>query len=95
MLAEKIRPLNHHILVKRDVEEAVSPGGIILGEKAYDTGRVIAVGPGLKNKKGTRDSMWDIHPGMQIAFSPRGNNKVGDLVMIRRDAVIGEIEEAA
>lgn len=51
----KIKPLSNRVLVKRlDAEDSVK-GGIILpdsAKKKQETAKVIAVGPGLKDKEG-------------------------------------------
>jgi co-chaperonin GroES (HSP10) len=99
-----IAPRNDFIFL-RQVKETMSPGGIVLvkaerkwaAEGAeHNEGVVVAVGPGKMNKKGARESMWGIAPGDLIAFSPSGNFKQRvegeELVVIRRDSVIGVME---
>jgi len=98
-MSTSIRPMNDFVFVLKESKERVSAGGIVLGEQEYDTGRVVAVGPGKLSKRGRRDSMWSLAPGQLIAFSPNGNwrQKVDgeDLTVIRRDSVIGIVEGVA
>ena len=104
----KILPKNDFVFV-REVKEMVSPGGIALPDSVVNKtwsadndgkkGVVVAVGPGKLNKKGWRESMWGLHPGQQIVFSPHGNmtQVVGgeELTVIRRDSIFGEVTNAA
>jgi co-chaperonin GroES (HSP10) len=92
------RALNDFVYIRKS-PEALTKGGIMLLEKTYDEGVVIAVGPGLKRRKdGRRESMWDVQPGQRVTFSPNGNNQQRvdgeDLVVIRRDSLIGLVEGA-
>lgn len=99
-----IRPLANHILVRRDAQDAMSPGGIALIArvdtefvKEIVTGEVVAVGPGAFDKKGRRETMWGLAPGDRVSFSPVGSVSIpGDgLTMIKRDSVIGALEDRA
>lgn len=105
MRADVIQPMNDFVFV-RPLEETVSPGGIVLAKderpwsadnREHKEGVVVAVGPGKLNKHGRRESMWGLAPGQRIAYSPNGNfiQSVDgeDLVVIRRDSVIGEKED--
>nr|WKF58820.1 10 kDa chaperonin [Paraburkholderia busanensis] len=95
-----IRPLNDRIAVREIKPPTVSPGGIFIGEyvdeglsKEIVVGEVVAVGPGLKNSKGGRESMWGITAGQIVQFSPVCSHKETvdgeEITIIRRDSVIG------
>ena len=56
----KLRPLGDRILVQRDKNEEKNIGGIILPDSAQskqDTGTVLAIGPGKKDKDGKKVPM--------------------------------------
>jgi co-chaperonin GroES (HSP10) len=95
-----IQPLNDRIAVKQFKPSEISAGGIFVGEYVDDgfvkeivTGQVVAVGPGMKNASGGRDSMWGISPGQIVRYSPVGSVTQEldgeEITFIRRDAVIG------
>lgn len=92
-----IRAMGDHVFIRKESLERVSAGGIILRAQEYDEGVVVAVGPGKIGKKGARESMWGIHPGQRVAFSPQGNHrqKVNgeEVVVVRRDSIIGEVND--
>lgn len=70
MSTKKIKPLGNRIVVKRE-EAKTSKGGILLPEKAQEKsrrGKVIAVGPGKIDDKGSTQSI-DLKVGDQILFS--------------------------
>lgn len=103
-----IKPLNDFVFVRETQPPAMSPGGIVLilkertwsvDDQDHKEGTVVAVGPGKVGKKGVRESMWGLEPGRVVAFSPNGNFKQRidgeELTVIRRDSVIGFLEEAA
>jgi co-chaperonin GroES (HSP10) len=79
------------------IKPLATAGGIFLGENEENTGEVIAVGPGKWGKNGKRETMWGLKPGDRVVFSPNGNFPVKvdgeELVMVRRDAIIGEVGE--
>lgn len=95
-----IRPLNDRIAVREIKPPTTSAGGIFIGEHFDDglvkeivVGEVLAVGPGMKNAKGGRDSMWGLAPGQIVKYSPVcGHKEIVDgeeVTIIRRDSVIG------
>jgi len=75
----KIRPLSDHILIEPIKEEEKTKSGILLPETADkerpEQGRVIAVGPGKKNKKGEYISL-DVKPGQRVLFTKYGPNEI-------------------
>ena len=67
---KKVKPLGNRILVRRS-EVTTTKNGIILPESAQEKprqGEVIAVGPGLPNKKGELISLA-VNVGDQVLFS--------------------------
>lgn len=94
-----IRPLRNWLCIKPDECATKSEGGILLPPKELErdeiaSGTVLAVGPGELTRKGTRETMWDIRVGNRVRYSQRGSVSTNDcgnpVLMIRRDAVIGE-----
>ena len=75
----KIKPLSDHILIEPIKEEEKTKSGILLPETADkerpEQGRVIAVGPGKKNKKGEYISL-DVKPGQRVLFTKYGPNEI-------------------
>jgi chaperonin GroES len=71
---ERIQLLGHRILVKPDPPEDRSKGGIWVPDKAKKptgTGIVVAMGPGLLMKDGSRYPMPAVKPGDRVVFSAR------------------------
>lgn len=105
----EIKPLGNQILVKRDSEEAVSPGGIVIPETAHNSkvprgrGVVIAVGPGKRRKKDGKREPMDVQIGQRVIFSKFSGDKVrddlamsdaeSDLVLISEDQVMCVMED--
>lgn len=75
----RIKPLSDHILIEPIKEEEKTKSGILLPETADkerpEQGRVIAVGPGKKNKKGEYISL-DVKPGQRVLFTKYGPNEI-------------------
>ncbi len=94
-----LKPMNDFVFVRKKQVDKFSESGLFLGRSDYDTGEVVAVGPGKRKKNGDFDTMWGLAPGMEIAFSPNGNHKQRvdgeELFVIRRDSVIGIVEPEA
>ena len=94
----KIRPLQDRILVER-IEEEVKKGGIIIPDSAKEKpqqGKVIAVGPGRVDEKGTRIPM-EVKKGDIILFGKYSGNeiRIGDdeHLIMREDDVLAVIEK--
>ena len=68
-----LKPLNDHLFIEPIAEEKMTKSGIVLPESAEKEkpikGRVVAVGPGKLNEKGSRVKM---------------SVKVGDLVLFKK-----------
>jgi chaperonin GroES len=75
----KIKPLADHILIEPIKEEERTKTGILLPETAEkerpEQGKVIAVGPGKKNKKGEYVPL-DVKPGQKVLFTKYGPNEI-------------------
>ena len=75
----KIKPLSDHILIEPIKEEEKTKTGILLPETAEkerpEQGKVIAVGPGRKNKKGEYIPL-DVNPGQKVLFTKYGPNEI-------------------
>lgn len=74
----KIRPMNNRILVKREEEETITKGGIIIPDTAKEKpqkGTVIAVGPGLKDEKGLRVPL-EVKEGDSVLFSKYAGSEI-------------------
>lgn len=72
MLAEKValRPIGTRLIVKREDEEDVTPGGIVLPDQAKEMksrGRVVAVGSGRLLEDGTRVPL-EVQEGDTVHF---------------------------
>jgi chaperonin GroES len=94
----KIRPLQDRILVER-IEEVVKKGGIIIPDSAKEKpqqGKVIAVGPGRVDEKGSRIAM-EVKKGDTILFGKYSGNeiRIGDEehLIMREDDVLAVIEK--
>lgn len=71
---EVLRPINDRVLARRYLEEAVTPGGIIIPDNAQKTSqraKVVAVGAGRKLADGSRLPI---------------DCKVGDFILIGKHA---------
>lgn len=104
-----IRPLQDQLLVRRDPEDEVSPGGIIIPDAANNPklprgrGVVLAVGPGLKSEKDGSYEPMDVKVGDRVVFSKLSGDKVrddlaqqdvdDDLLLIRESEVIAILED--
>jgi len=74
-----IKPISDHILIEPIKEEEKTKTGILLPETAEkerpEQGRVIAVGPGKKNKKGEHVSL-EVKPGQKVLFTKYGPTEI-------------------
>ncbi len=95
----QLKPLGDRVLVERiDQEEKVSPGGIIIPDTAKEKptkGRVVAVGPGKRDKDGNRIPM-EIKVGDEIVFGKWGGNEIKmdgkEYLLLKEDDIYGIIE---
>ena len=95
----EIKPLSDHILIEPIKEEEKTKTGILLPETADkekpEQGRVIAVGPGRKNKKGEYTPL-DIKPGQKVLFTKYGPNEIKvddkEYLIAREEDILAIIE---
>ncbi len=94
----KIKPLHDHILVER-LEEEEKKSGIIIPDTAKEKpqqGKVIEVGDGRRDEKGTRISM-DVKKGDTILFGKYSGTEVkidnNEYIIIREEEVLGIIQK--
>ena len=94
----KIRPLHDRLVVRRQEEETVSSGGIVLPGSATEKpnqGEVIAVGPGRLLDNGEVRPL-DIKEGDKVIFGPYGSNTVKvdgeELLILSENDVFGVLE---
>jgi len=95
----KIRPLQDRIIIKRMEGEEKTKGGIIIPDSAKEKpmeGKVIAVGPGKLNEKGTRVAP-EVKPGNIILFGKYAGTEIKidgeEHLILREDDIMGIIEK--
>ncbi len=75
----KIQPLSDHVLIEPSKKEEKTESGILLPETVNkekpEQGKVVAVGPGKKNKKGKRLPM-EVEKGQKVLFTKYGPNEI-------------------
>ena len=96
-MAQRVKPLQDRILVKRLAEEAKSKGGIIIPDTAKEKpqrGKVVAVGPG-KREDGKVHPL-DVKTGDTILFAKYAGTEIQlggeDHLILREDDVLGVVE---
>jgi chaperonin GroES len=86
-----LQPLNDRLIVEALEEEESTVSGIVLPDTAREKpqrGRVLAVGPGARDKDGKRIEM-DVADGDEIVFSKYGGTEIklgADEVLILRES---------
>lgn len=92
--ASTVKPLSDRILVKIQVAEEKTTGGIFLPEAAKEkpqVGEVVSVGAGKFNDNGTRSSV-DIEVGASVLYSKYAGTdlKIGneDYVLLREQDIL-------
>ncbi|MDP9084415.1 MAG: co-chaperone GroES [Pseudomonadota bacterium] len=92
-----IRPLHDRLVVKREVEERKSPGGIVIPDTATEKpvfGKVIAVGKGKILESGEVRPL-DLKVGDKILFGKYSGTEVKvngeELVVMREEDVMGVV----
>lgn len=94
-----LKPLGDRVLVERiEQEEEMTPGGIIIPDSAKEKstqGRVVAAGPGKRDKEGQRIPM-EIKVGDRIVFGKWGGNEIKmdgkEYLLLKEDDIYGIIE---
>jgi chaperonin GroES len=85
-----IRPLYDNVVIKREEQEAVSAGGIVLPGSAKEQpnqGKVVAVGEGALQDNGTIRAL-EVKVGDTVVFGQYSGNTIkvdGDELMIMRE----------
>jgi chaperonin GroES len=95
----KIRPLQDRIIVKRLEGEEKTKGGIIIPDSAKEKpmeGKVIAVGPGKLNEKGTRVAP-EVKAGDLVLFGKYAGTEIKidneEHLILREDDILGIIQK--
>ena len=74
-----IKPISNHILIEPIKEEEKTKAGILLPDTAEkekpEQGKVIAVGPGKKNKKGDFTPL-EVKKGDKVLFTKYGPSEI-------------------
>ncbi len=93
-----MKPLHNRILVERVDAEEKTASGIIIPDTAKEKpqeGKVIAVGPGMRDKSGKPIPM-DVKAGDRILFTKYGGTEVKldgkDYLILKDDDVMGIVK---
>lgn len=96
-MAEKIKPLNDHVLVRRVEAAEMTKGGIVLPDTAKEKpkeGVVLAVGDGALLKDGTR-TKFQVKKEDRVLFSSYAGTEVQyegeELLLIREEDILAVI----
>jgi chaperonin GroES len=95
----KVKPLNDRVIVQRiesDVQK--SAGGIIIPDTAKEKpqeGRVIAAGPGKRDKTGNRQVL-DVKEGDMVLFGKYAGTEIKiegeEMLIMREEDILGIIQ---
>jgi chaperonin GroES len=92
------RPLHDRVLLRRVEQEARTAGGIIIPDTAKEKpmeGEVVAVGPGARDDKGTRQPL-DVAIGDRVLFGKWSGSEVKldgeELLIMKESDILGVIE---
>ncbi len=89
-----LRPCGDRVLVKPNVEEEKTAGGIVLPDTAKERpqwGEVIAVGPGKWDESGKNRIPMEVKVGDRVVFAKYGGTEVkvdGEEYLILRESDI-------
>jgi chaperonin GroES len=93
----KLQPLGDRLIVEVVEEEELTEGGIVLPDTAKEKpqrGRVLAVGPGARDKDGKRIEM-DVAEGDEVIFSKYGGTEIklgsDDVLILRESDVLAKV----
>ena len=93
-----LRPLGDRVWLEPIAQEETTASGIVLPDSAKEKpqqGRVLAVGPGLRNEQGNRIEL-DVHIGDQVLFAKYAGTEIkqnGTKHLIMRESDILAIVE--
>lgn len=89
-----LKPLNNRLLVERMESEETTASGLIIPDTAKEKpqqGRVVAAGPGLRDKAGKRIAM-EVAAGDTVLFAKYGGTDVTldgkDYLILKEDDVL-------
>ena len=92
-----LQPLGDRLLVEALEEEETTVGGIVLPDTAKEKpqrGRVLAVGPGARDKDGERIEM-DVAEGDEVIFSKYGGTEIklgtDEVLILRESDVLAKV----
>lgn len=94
----KLRPLGDRVWIEPIEQEETTASGIVLPETAKEKpqeGKVLAVGPGVRNDKGERQPL-DVKVGNRVLFAKYAGTEVkqeGTKYLIMRESDILAIVE--
>jgi chaperonin GroES len=94
----KLRPLGDRVWIEPIEQEETTASGIILPETAKEKpqeGKVLAVGPGVRNDKGERQPL-DVEVGDRVLFAKYAGTEIkqeGTKYLIMRESDILAIVE--
>ena len=89
----KLRPLGDRVWIEPIEREETTTSGLILPESAKEKpqeGEVLAVGPGVRNKEGTRHTL-DVTVGDRVLFAKYAGTEIkqnGTKYLIMRESDI-------
>jgi chaperonin GroES len=97
----RLQPLADRLIVEALEEEDSTESGIVLPDTAKEKpqrGRVLAVGPGARDKDGTRIQM-DFAEGDEVIFSKYGGTEIklgsDDVLILRESDVLAKVTPRA
>src|SRR5690242_6289527 len=93
----KLQPLSDRLIVEVGEEEESTESGIVLPDTAKEKpqrGRVLAVGPGARDKDGKRIEM-DVAEGDEVVFAKYGGTEIklgsDDVLILRESDVLAKV----
>jgi chaperonin GroES len=94
----KVTPLHDRVVVSRIETEEKTAGGIIIPDTAKERpqeGRIVAVGPGKRDKEGNRISL-DVKAGDRVLFAKWAGTEFKldgrEHMIMKEDDILGVIE---
>jgi len=95
----KLKPLDDRVLVLRIEEEEKTSGGIVIPDTAKEKpmeGKIIAVGPGKVDDKGTRIPM-EVKKNDRVLFGKYAGNEIKidgvEHLIMREDDILAIVEK--
>lgn len=95
-----LRPMGDRIIIRPDIQEGKTDGGIIIPEAALEKrkqGLVVAVGPGKWNAEHYRNDPVDFKPGDTVIFGKWSGTDVKlngkELLICHQDDILAIVDE--